>query len=140
QILGKLEVLRLVEVGGDCREIYAKVKVGKLSPTLGELIDSLHIEVPYEVYWYPQVGEIGGKLVADGKVKVTGDDQEITVKYVPAKNPNGPAGEYAIKLVLKINGKSVGKIVVAKVKINGDCTSDKPGDQPGDQPGDKPGD
>jgi len=142
KVLGKLEVLRLVEVGGNCKAIYAKVKVGNLSKTLGEAINSLHIEVPYEVYWYPQVGKsINGKLVADGKVKVTGENETITVKYVPAKNPNGPAGEYAIKLVLKINGKKVGKLVVAKVKINGDCGKKPGSDNPGgDNPGgDNPG-
>ncbi|WP_164491721.1 LPXTG cell wall anchor domain-containing protein [Staphylospora marina] len=133
-LLGKANILNIVKVGGDCKAIWVKVKVGNLvGKELGKVVNNLKIEVPYEIYWYPNLGAVDGKLVADGKLQVKGEDETLTVRYEPAKNPNGPAGIYAIKLKLAVNSKLLDNLAVAaRVKVNGPCDGDNGNNNPPD--------
>jgi LPXTG-motif cell wall-anchored protein len=125
KVLGEANVLNVVKVGGKCDKIYVKVRTKELNKIVD--VSKLKVTVKYDIYHDVKLDALKGKVVANGEVntKQKGDFYEVV--YDPTANPNGPAGNYALKLYLTI-GKHKSKIpVIVRVKINEPCKGDNNG-------------
>jgi LPXTG-motif cell wall-anchored protein len=125
KVLGEANVLNLVKVGGECDKIYVKLRTKELNKIVD--ISKLKVSLKYDIYHDIKLDPLKGKIVANGEVttKQKGDFYEIV--YDPTANPNGPAGNYALKVYLQI-GKHKSKIpVIVRVKINEPCKADNNG-------------
>lgn len=125
KVLGEANVLNLVKVGGECDKIYVKLRTKELNKIVD--VSKLKVSLKYDIYHDVKLDALKGKIVANGEVttKQNGDFYEIV--YDPTANPNGPAGNYALKVYLQI-GKYKSKIpVIVRVKINEPCKADNNG-------------
>lgn len=125
KVLGEANVLNLVKVGGECDKIYVQLRTKELNKIVD--VSKLKISLKYDIYHDVKLDALKGKIVANGEVttKQKGDFYEIV--YDPTANPNGPAGNYALKVYLQI-GKYKSKIpVIVRVKINEPCKADNNG-------------
>jgi LPXTG-motif cell wall-anchored protein len=125
KILGEANVLNIAKVGGKCDKIYVQVRTKELNKIVD--LSKLKVSLKYDIYHNIKKDALKGKIVANGEVstKQKGDFYEIS--YDPTANPNGPAGNYALKIYLAI-GKHKSKIpVIVKVKINEPCKDNNNG-------------
>ncbi len=119
KVLGELNALNLVKVGGKCDKIYVQVRVKELQKIVD--LRTLQLKLKYDLYFHPKLGALQGKVVGTGEVvaKQKGDYFEIV--YDPTANPQGPAGNYAFKIKLLLGQKVTKSGIIVNVKINEPC-------------------
>lgn len=120
KILGELNILNLVKVGGKCDKIYVKIRTKELQ---GVDWNKINASVKYDIYFDRKLDGLKGKIVGNGEINASQQGDYFEISYDPTANPEGPAGNYALKVYLTL-GKDKHKLpLVVRVKINEPCTS-----------------